>query len=91
MSNNTGIPSSIWVAILSILASVGIVIYQTYEWLRYGDWIKISVLQLLSFSEELQSWIYYPTEWVGVHKIFELIPLSLALFLIGIAIIANQD
>lgn len=66
------------------LSGVSIFLYQIYYWLRYAEWNSFSLLWPLSFaSGGLQDWVYYPYEWVGIHKILDFLPLSIILILIS--------
>jgi len=56
--------------------------YQLFQWLRHGDWKSISVITGLRWLES--SWAVYPREWLGVHKLLDFIPLSIALILLGL-------
>ena len=84
-------PFTVLLGAAFLLSGVGVFVYQIYEWLRYGEWVPMSILWLLNFHEGLQSWVYYPTEWVGVHTALGWVPLSLTLFLLGIVILANEE
>ena len=33
-------------------------------------------------------WAWWPTDWVGLHKLLDAIPLSIALFVVGICVFA---
>jgi hypothetical protein len=62
----------------AILFPLGILGYQSYIFFRYGSWPPRSVIWLLDFME--MPWAKYPTDWLGLHHIFDMIPLSLFLF-----------
>jgi|HubBroStandDraft_6_1064221.scaffolds.fasta_scaffold197295_2 hypothetical protein len=72
---------------------------QLYRWFRQGEWthigmgdgIKVGLLHCCvkndgtgQFGGFLQWWDS-PVTWLGLHKIFEVIPASLALFAVSIA------
>jgi hypothetical protein len=72
---------------------------QLYRWFRQGEWthigmgdgIKVGLMRCCvkddgtgHFGGFLQWWDS-PVTWLGLHKIFEVIPASLALFAVSIA------
>jgi hypothetical protein len=71
---------------------------QVYRWFRQGEWthigmgdgIRIGLMHCCdkvaagSLAEYLQWWDS-PASWLGLHKIFEVVPASLALFAVSIA------
>ena len=72
---------------------------QLYRWFRQGEWthvgmgdgIKVGLMHCCvsdpgagHFAAFLQWW-NLPVGWLGLHKIFEVIPASLALFAVSIA------
>jgi len=72
---------------------------QSYRWFRDGEWTHIGVNDGLKIGlahccvkdggagwlAAFMRWIDAPVDWLGVHKIFDVIPASLALFAISIA------
>jgi hypothetical protein len=77
------------------LALVGL---QVYRWLRDGEWTHIGVTEGLRVTLErccvsngatgplarLSQWLATPVNWLGLHKVLELLPASLALFTLSI-------
>ncbi|HEY2465437.1 MAG TPA: hypothetical protein VGI32_15365 [Steroidobacteraceae bacterium] len=72
---------------------------QVYRWFRQGEWphigmgdgIKVGLMRCCvredamgHFAGFLQWW-NSPVSWLGLHKVFEVIPASLALFAVSIA------
>jgi hypothetical protein len=72
---------------------------QLYRWFRQGEWthigmgdgLKVGLLRCCvkddgtgNFAGFLQWWDS-PVTWLGLHKVFEVIPASLALFAVSIA------
>jgi hypothetical protein len=71
---------------------------QVYRWFRQGEWphigmgdgIKVGLMRCCvkdgteQFAGFLQWWDS-PATWLGLHKIFEVVPASLALFAVSIA------
>jgi hypothetical protein len=82
-----------------LLAFLGLVGVQAYRWFREGEWMHVgigdgiriglvnccvqdgSVGRLANFLHWWQS----PETWLGMHKVFEVVPASLALFAVSIA------
>ena len=70
---------------------------QTYRWLREGEWPHIGVSDglraLLAYAgvddggsgrlAELARWLDTPTDWLGWHEVLDVIPASVALFLVS--------
>jgi hypothetical protein len=71
---------------------------QLYRWFRQGEWthigmgdgLKVGLLRCCAkddgtgnFAGFLQWWDS-PVSWLGLHKVFEVIPASLALFAVSI-------
>lgn len=69
---------------LIALAGLGVFGLQVYEYLRFGEWGSISLLRTLA---PYVPWLTNPQSWPGLYKIvskaFGLMPLSLALILLG--------
>lgn len=67
---------------LLVLAAIGIVGWQCYEWLRFGEWPSLTVLSVLAWSK-----IRAPhTEWIGVQKMIDWVlqwPASVPSFIFG--------
>jgi hypothetical protein len=71
---------------------------QLYGWFRDGEWAHVDaseglrvVLTHCCFKEgdsgriaALVHWLDAPVDWLGLHRVFEVIPASLALFVLSI-------
>ncbi|HMK85653.1 MAG TPA: hypothetical protein VK437_06830 [Steroidobacteraceae bacterium] len=71
---------------------------QVYRWLRDGEWTHIGVIDGLRVAVAhlsggdpssgrlagLSHWLDAPVDWLGLHKVLEVTPASLALFAISI-------
>src|SRR2546427_732163 len=66
-----------------ILAAVGIIGWHLYSYLRSGEWPPLSIITVLLWLDI--DWVRSPSDWAGVHKILNVIPLSLAAFAVGVA------
>ena len=53
---------------------------QIFHYLRYGDWVSISALDLLVAMG--LKWAVSPTDWMGVFHVLEWLPLPLFSFLV---------
>lgn len=73
------------------LGGLGIWVYQIYYWLQHAKWEKFSLLRLLSSSSDYQDWVFYPTEWIGIHKILDFIPLSIIIIIIGLLLFFHDE
>ena len=78
---------SVWLSFIgagSLLAGLSVLGYQIYNWFRTGEWASYSLIWLLSQVNDLEVWAYYPTDWIGLHKLLDNFPFPLFLVLIGI-------
>jgi hypothetical protein len=66
-------------SLMCLLIVTGILGYQSYVWLRTGQWVPISIVSLLGYLGF--EWAVAPDDWLGVHRVLGSIPLSLAVFL----------
>jgi hypothetical protein len=81
-----------------LLAFLYLVGMQTYRWFREGEWTHIGMGNGIRAglvrccirdggSGKLESFLQWwdsPVTWLGLHKVFEVIPASLALFAVSI-------
>jgi hypothetical protein len=72
---------------------------QLYRWFRQGEWTHVGIGDGLRISlvhcclkedgsgriAGFLQWWDSPVSWLGLHKVFEVVPASLALFAISIA------
>jgi hypothetical protein len=82
-----------------LMAFLYVVGLQSYRWFHDGEWTHISMndglrIGLLKCCVEdadtdrlaaFMHWLVAPVNWLGMHKVFEVVPASLALFAISIA------
>ncbi|GEM_PF-3070994 len=62
---------------------------QCYTYLRYGEWVPRSVIDLMEMFEV--RWAMSPDDWIGLHKVLDWTPMSVALILTGIVLAAFPD
>jgi hypothetical protein len=81
-----------------LAAFLGLTGLQLYRWFREGEWTHMGVLdavrEVLAFfgvpdaatgrAAALSRWLDAPIDWLGLHKVLEALPASLALFAISI-------
>jgi hypothetical protein len=81
--------------LLAFLYLIGV---QTYRWFREGEWTHIGVGDGIRIGlvhccikdggggrlSNFLQWWDSPATWLGMHKVFEVIPASLALFAVSI-------
>jgi hypothetical protein len=81
-----------------LTAFLSLVGFQAYRWFRDGEWTHIGVCDgwravLAHWGvapdstgrlSALSHWIDAPVEWLGLHRVLEVLPASLALFAISI-------
>jgi hypothetical protein len=72
---------------------------QAYRWFREGEWTHIGMNDGLHMTlakccvkdgdtgrlAVFMHWLEAPETWLGLHKVFELVPASLAVFAVSIA------
>lgn len=51
------------------LAMVGTLGYQGYLYLKYGQWLGISVTYVCGSPPFEWAWCNFPQDWVGLHKL----------------------
>jgi hypothetical protein len=82
--------------LIAFLCLIGL---QSYRWFREGEWTHIGMDDGLRMGlvhccvkggdtgrlAAFMHWLDAPIDWLGLHKVFDVIPASLALFAISIA------
>jgi len=72
---------------------------QIYRWFRDGEWTHIGISDGMRIGLEhccvkegdagrivsFVQWLDSPLDWHGLHRVFEVVPASLALFLVSMA------
>jgi hypothetical protein len=71
---------------------------QIYRWFRDGEWTHIGIIEGMRIGlqhccvrdddagrvSRFLQWLDSPLDWHGLHRVFEVVPASLALFAISI-------
>lgn len=65
-----------------IAGCMAIVGWQVYTWLKFSIWTPVSVLTALRWANV--DWAFSPTNWLGLHKAFDFMPLAIAAPVLGI-------
>jgi hypothetical protein len=82
-----------------LIAFLYLVCHQVYLWLRDGEWTHIGMSDGLRMClgfcgvndadtgslAALLQWLNAPAGWLGLHRVIEVVPASLALFLASVA------
>jgi hypothetical protein len=82
-----------------LLAFLYLVGLQSYRWFREGEWTHIGLNDGLRMGltrccvkdgdtgrlADFMHWLDAPVNWLGMHRIVEVVPASLALFAVSIA------
>jgi len=82
----------------SLLAFLSLVGVQAYRWFREGAWMHVGLGDGIRIGlvhccikeggggtlAKFLHWWESPATWLGMHKVFEVIPASLALFAVSI-------
>ncbi len=64
-----------------LLTPLVIVGWQVYGYLRHAIWQPLSVLDILLFINV--KWATIPTDWIGLHQILELTPMSVGIVILS--------
>ncbi|MGB6352972.1 MAG: hypothetical protein WBF21_03220 [Steroidobacteraceae bacterium] len=82
-----------------LIAFLSLVGLQSYRWFRDGEWTHFGMNDGLRIGltkccvkdgdtgrlAAFMHWLDAPVNWLGMHKVFEVVPASLALFAISMA------
>jgi hypothetical protein len=82
-----------------LVVFLGLIGLQCYRWFREGEWTHFGINDGLRAGlvhccvkdgdagrlAAFMRWLDAPIDWLGLHKVFDVIPASLALFAISIA------
>jgi hypothetical protein len=82
--------------LIAFLYLVGV---QVYRWFREGEWthigmgdgLRIGLVHCCAKDGDtgrigtFMHWLDAPVDWLGIHKVLEVVPASLALFAVSIA------
>jgi hypothetical protein len=85
-----------------LAAFLSLIGLQVYRWFREGEWTHIgmidglrAIIAHLNIAEgatgrlaRLSHWLDAPVDWLGLHKLLEVLPASLGL--LGISILGNS-
>ena len=81
-----------------MVAFLGLVGVQLYRWFRDGEWTHVGMNEGMRAAlirccvhdgdtgrlAALVHWIETPSQWLGLHEVFDVMPASLALFALSI-------
>jgi len=81
-----------------LAAFLGLISVQIYRWFRDGEWTRFGVSEGLragllrccvrdgdtGYLAALVRWLDSPVDWLGLHKVLEVMPASLGLFALSI-------
>ena len=90
MNDQVRTASTDWIGVATLLIVVSffssfcILIWQVYGYLRLESWRSLSTLDVLRSFE--MKWAITPTDWLGLYRILEWMPLSLSLPIVGIVL-----
>ena len=58
--------------------------WQAYNYLRHGVWQPISLIDALRYAN--MKWAIAPTDWIGLYRFLDWIPLAMLLTATGLGI-----
>jgi hypothetical protein len=64
------------------VGAIAVLFFQVFVFLQYGHWLPISVVTGLRWLGV--EWASNPTTWLGVHKVFDFLPLSVFSVLVAV-------
>jgi hypothetical protein len=80
-----------------LAAFLWLVSMQIYRWFKDGEWTHVGMIDGLRASvshccapaagsalADFSTWLDTPASWLGLHRVFEVLPASLVLFAISI-------
>ncbi len=73
---------------------LAVLFFQTYLWLRFGEWLGISVIDGLKYfiSPTDWPWLWNPNDWIGLYNLVDKTPLFLFFWLVGfLALMAWEE
>jgi hypothetical protein len=70
------------VILTSLFLTLGIVVWQIYNYIELGVWHPLSVLTVLRWEQI--KWSFFQNAWIDLYKILDILPLSVFTLLIGI-------
>lgn len=78
-----------------VLISIGIVCFQTFNYLYRGGWSALPLRKFLAYApDQLYLWIVEPTSWIGLHNVVYWLldmPLSFVCLVAGYLVIKISD
>lgn len=67
-----------------IFSGIGTFLWQVYHFLRFDEWTSLSLVDALRWCD--LPWAYLPTEWVGLYRVLDFIPLSISLLVSSVCV-----
>lgn len=77
--------TQVMLALILFFGGVAVLGWQVYEYLRYSIWAPISIITFFEWAGV--PWATYPTDWIGLHGILKLLPLSLTLAVSSVLVV----
>lgn len=76
--------------LIPFIGGVLVILYQAFQWMSYGVWPSISLIQGLQTISSA-SWFTAPQSQFALHAVMDYIPLSLALAAFGGLVLKFTD
>jgi hypothetical protein len=76
--------------LIPFVGGVLVILYQAFQWMSYGVWPSISLIQGLQ-TTSTASWFTAPQSQFALHAVMNYIPLSLALAAFGALVLKVTD
>lgn len=82
----------VYAGLAALLLGIGILVWQIIHYMQYAVWRP---LPLMAFTpENVRLWFQFPSSWIGLSRllqhIFEFMPASLAMILLGIPLLGRR-
>ena len=75
---------------LPIIVGCGIILFQTYTYLRFSIWTPVSILDMAALFYD-HEWLSNPTDWHGLHSLLNTIPASLSLLIFAYFMLPDDN
>lgn len=65
---------------VGFLSMLGTLCYQAIQFLRYGEWNGLSIVQACTIGLGIK-WCYWPENWIGLYRILDFINVGVFFFI----------
>ena len=94
LSLNTQGSVAAFIGIFFLICGISILGWQIFHWLDTGDWVPVPMLVIVEWLARQSTtptavannlaWVAHPKSWIGLWKVLNWFPVSLASFLCAV-------